>query len=373
MRRTLITLLWFLVGSCASLAQEPDKDQWAKDMFDHTSHNFGVVARGQKAEHRFSLENPYLEDVTVSADRFGCQCIKPKVDKPTLKTYEKGEIVVTVDTRKFLGRKDGTIKVTLTALAADGPISKAEVRLNCYVYIRSDVVLQPGAVRFDSVSHGTGAPAQKIAVSYAGRDDWEILRAECDNPHLDLKVVETGRQSGQVSYDLTVGLKSDAPVGYLRDHVVLVTNDRNANATRLLVPVEGLVTPTVSAQPSALMLGLLNPGQQVGRTLVVRGDKPFRITAISGPDDRLQFQWKEDVARSLHVIPVTFTAAEEPGKITGTIRIQTDVAGSEVVEVRFDGQVLSPASQASPGKSSPTGASQMSAREDEPSTEAVVK
>ena len=329
-----LLLVVFLAASPVSLALDWD----ASEMFDHTSHDFGVVARGQKVEHRFPLKNIYLEDVTIKAVHSSCTCTIPKVTKDTLKTYEKGEIVAVVDTRKFLGRKESTFRVELTALTEPNRLS-AEIQLHCYVYIRSDVVLEPGAVRFDSVPYGTSVPAKKVSISYAGRSDWKIVRTECDNPHLDLKLVQTGRQSGQVSYDLFVGLKAGAPVGYIRDHVSLITNDRNENATQVMVAVEGTVTPAVFATPSPLMLGLVKPGQKVERTLVVRGKKAFRIMDISGPNDQFQFE-TTDEAKTLHVIPVTFTAGDTAGKVAGKIRIKTDFGGSEILEVKFDGRVV---------------------------------
>ena len=42
---------------------------WAKAMFDHTSHDFGVVARGAKVEHRFVIENIYEEDAHIQSVR----------------------------------------------------------------------------------------------------------------------------------------------------------------------------------------------------------------------------------------------------------------------------------------------------------------
>jgi hypothetical protein len=166
---------------------------------------------------------------------------------------------------------------------------------------------------------------------------------------------ETGRNEGarswQVSYELFVGLKPEAPAGYVNDHIVLVTNDRKPKSNRLLVPVEGVVVPALSVKPSHLMLGLLKPGQQVTRTLFLRGRQPFRVVAISGPDDRFQFKCT-DASQTLHLIPFTFTAADTPGKISGAIRIETDVAGSETLEVKFNGQVLAPAPEDSPTSSS---------------------
>ena len=342
MRRIFITLGLLLAAGSPSLAEE-DKD-WATPMFDHASHDFGMVARGQTTEHRFPLKNIYQEDVSIEAVHSSCACITARVSQKRLKMYAKGEIIAVVDTKKFLGRKETTFRVNLTCQTAEG-LLRAEVQLHAYVYIRSDVVLEPGSVRFGSVPHGTGVPPRKVSVSYAGQSDWKIVRAESGDPHLDLELVETGRHLGQggwqVSYDLLVGLKADAPVGYLRDPVMLVTNDRDQNATRVVVSVEGAVTPTISAKPSPLMLGLVKPGQAVERCLMVRGRKAFRITEISGPDDQFQFKLTDE-AKILHVIPVTFTAGDVPGTVTGEIRVQTDSAGSETLKVKFHGRIVAP-------------------------------
>ena len=42
-------------------------EDWARAMFDHTTHDFGVVARGAKVEHRFIIENIYEEDAHVES------------------------------------------------------------------------------------------------------------------------------------------------------------------------------------------------------------------------------------------------------------------------------------------------------------------
>ena len=342
MRRILITLGLLLAAGSPSLAEE--EKNWATPMFDHTSHDFGMVARGQTVEHRFPLKNIYVEDVLIEAVHSSCSCITARIGQQRLKMHEKGEIIAVVDTKKFLGRKETTFRVNLTCRTAEG-LLRTEVQLHAYAYIRSDVVLEPGSVRFGSVPHGTGVPPKKVSISYAGQSDWKIVRAESGDPHLDLELVETGRHLGQVgwqvSYDLLVGLKADAPVGYLRDPVMLVTNDRDQNATRVVVFVEGAVTPTLSAKPSPLMLGLINPGQAVERTLMVRGRKAFRITEISGPNDQFQFK-VTDEAKTLHVIPITFTAGDVPGTVTGEIRIQTDIPGGETLEVKYHGRIVAP-------------------------------
>lgn len=325
---SLVLVLWVLVPQVAS-AQE-----WAEKMFDHTSHDFGTVARGAEVEHRFTFENPYVEDVHVASVESSCHCTVPKIVKPTLKTYEIGEIVAHLDTRKFLGRKEATLRVVI-----DKPF-QAEVQLHVYSYIRSDIVLEPGSARFGTVDMGNAAHT-KLKLSYAGRADWQILRVESGQPYLKAKAVETSRNvSGEVEYDLWIDLKDDAPVGYLKDHVILVTNDANTTAQRVPVLVEGVIAPAISAHPSPLSVGIVRLGQTVTRNLVLRGKKPFSILSVAGPDQRYSFASSEGV-KPVHLVPVTFAASGTPGRLAGEIRVETDLKGSEVVTVPVEGRVLS--------------------------------
>ena len=62
---------------------------------------------------------------------------------------------------------------------------------------------------------------------------------------------------------------------------------------------------------------------------MVRGTTPFRIldVACEKPADCFQFA-ANDKERKLHLIPVTFTASDTPGKIVETIQITTGATGN---------------------------------------------
>ncbi len=304
-------------------------------MFDHTSHDFGMVARGAKVEHRFPLENIYLEDVHIASATPSCTCTSVKITQHHLKTYEKAEIIATINTRQFTGRKDATIRVVL-----DQPFP-AEVQLHTYAYIRTDVVLQPGSVQFGSVPEGTAAE-RTLSLSHAGASQWQVVGVECGNPYLQVQVVPGPQSAGQVNYTLKFQLKPNTPPGYLRQYVTLLTNDETKQAQRVLVAVEGVVVPTVTISPSPLALGLVRPGGKAVKNLVIHAQQPFRILGIDCPNDRFKFASREklDVASTLHVLGVTFAAGETPGKIEGAIRIRTDLGGEKTLEVAVTGEVV---------------------------------
>jgi len=341
MRLRRLCWAWLAVLLSVSAAAAQD---WAREMFDHTSHDFGVVARGAKVEHVFTLENIYVEDVHIADVRSSCGCTVPEVDRRLLKTWEKAHVKAVIDTRRFMGRKDATITVRL-----DLPFP-AEVQLHTHCYIRGDVVMQPGEVRFGTVVQGTGAQ-QQVSVSYAGRTDWKIERVETNNPHLQARVVESAesaRALGQIKYDLLVTLKADAPAGYLRDELILVTNDYSAQSARIPVMVEAMVLPAVTVRPSPLLMPVLAVGQSATRQLVVQAATPFRITGVQCDDPRFAFKLPEG-SRPLQLIPVSFTAQGTPGRVARTVKIATDLPDSPVVDVTVNVQVIeAPAAQLPP-------------------------
>ena len=302
----------------AALAASPLFGQeWARKMFETTSHDFGEIARGAKAEYEFVLKNIYVKDVRIAGVRVSCGCTTPRIKKSLLKTYEKGAIVASINSSNFFGRQSSTITVTI-----DEP-GYAQVRLHVKVFIQPDVVLRPAGVELGSVDQGT--PVEKsISVSCTRRRDWRILEVKSPNPHLSGEVVETARQGSGVSYKLRVRLDEHAPPGYINDHLILVTNDHRSK--QLPVMVQGRVLPAITVSPSPLFLGTVQFGQKVSKRLVVRGKTPFRITSFTADCDCFEFPASvAGAAKPLHLVPVDFVARGKTGKVVGTIRIETDL------------------------------------------------
>ena len=305
--------LAFAVFSSNATAQ-----QWAVDMFETTDHDFGTVARGAKAEFEFVFNNIYLEDAHVASVRSSCGCTTPTI-KTTgmIKTYQQGVITAKVNTGSFLGSKGATVTVTF-----DKP-QYAEVQLHVHSYIRDDVVFEPGSVSFGTVDAGK-PQEQSVTVDYSGNSGWRIQEVKSNNPHITAGFIETGRGGGRVSYKLIVKLDKDTPVGYLNDHLVLVTNEQGSQQVPL--QIEGRVNAGITVSPGTLFLGVLEPGQKVEKKLVIRGKKPFKIVSINCPGGDVTYDRKAlDESKAVHVVPITFTAGSDHGKVSRTIQIETDL------------------------------------------------
>ncbi|MCX7427680.1 MAG: DUF1573 domain-containing protein [Planctomycetia bacterium] len=347
LKRTAFAALipWLLIASSGSA------EQWAVDMFKKTSHDFGAVARGAKAEFAFTFENIYLEDARIQSVSSSCGCTSSKYPTEVVKTYQKGQIVASIDTRSFMGTKDATLTVTF-----DKPFA-AEVTLHVHCYIRSDVVFQPGAIQFGSVRQGQVAQ-QKTTVSYAGRDDWAITDVKCPNAFLQAKLVEVGRNLGRVTYDLLVDLKRDAPAGYLGGQIVLLTNDADPRKREVPLAVEGIVVAALSVRPASLAFLSPGDGKPLQRNLVVQGYKPFRIIEASCPDKRIECVLPTE-EKQFHILRVTFNPGPSQGKTETAIRIRTDQADSPEISVSVQADVAAPkpaAPEATPKPAAPEAA-----------------
>ena len=138
------------------------------------------------------------------------------------------------------------------------------------------------------------------------------------------EAVETGRGNGQTNYDLKVHLDPKAPVGNINDYLMLVINDDRG--TQIPVLVEGRVDAGITVSPAALFMGVVQPGQKVTKPLIVKSKKPFKILAINCDEKSFEFDTsaEQQTPKTVHVIPVTFIAGADMGKVVKTIKIETD-------------------------------------------------
>jgi len=306
---------------CGLQTAPASAQDWGRKLFKKTSHDFGVVAHGAKAEYTFEMQNVFKEDIHIAAVRNSCNCATPRIVKHTLKSLETGGIHVTYNTGAFTGRKSSTITVVI-----DRPYY-AEVQLNVTGFIRQDVVFNPGLISFGTVDQGK--PAETVIdVDYAGSDQWQIVDVRSAHQHLEVELNQTRRGGGRVGYRMLVRLKGTCPPGYINDHITIVTNDQQSRT--LPVQVEGRVVSAVEAT-QAITMGVLAPGQESVQQIVVKGAKaPFKIVSVECDDDSFQaksptteFQLPT-AAKKFHFVPITFKAPNTPGKIAKEIRITTD-------------------------------------------------
>lgn len=298
-------------------------EAWVAKMFQEKEHDFGTVARGADAVHRFEVKNVYKEDVHLRSVRSSCGCTSPSLENKDLKTGDVGYVVAKFNTRTFTGMHGATLTVE-AEWNDNGVRRRGETQLRVHGNIRGDLVFKPGAVNFEQVDQGN-TTEQTVRVTYAGRSDWKITDVRGTSRSFEVELTELQRNSGRVVYELLVRLKDTAPAGYFNDPVILVTNDEQN--PRIPLYATGRVIPEISVAPEPLVLGDVPRGEQVSKNVLVRGKKPFRIMAVECDEGCFQFKTDEE-AKERHVVEVVFDANRDPGKVKETIHFATDLGKS---------------------------------------------
>ena len=313
-----LAILFAVAGGGVVSAQE-----WATKMFPVTSHNFGTVAKGSKTEYRFEFRNLYKEDLHVAGVRTSCGCTSPTVSKRDLKTHETAEVVASFNTRTFTGQHGATLTVTF-----DKPFH-AEVQLRVAGNIRGDVTFDPPFIDLGNVNLGKGAE-RTVRVTRIGASGWEIKDVRSANTDFEVALSKPTTAVGQTSYDLTMRLKPEAPAGYIKGQLVLVTSD--PRATQIPMDVEGRVVADVTVSPQLLALGAVAPGASITKNVVIRANRPFCVTGINCVDGCLTCEPRTTPA-TVHILPVTFTAGNAAGKVERQLKIATDLGDGAVPAV----------------------------------------
>jgi len=313
---------------------------WAKKLFTVTSHDFGTVANGAKTEFRFPIKNVFVEELHIAQIRSSCQCTTPTLvmkgeskSPPgggglTLKTYEQGEVLAQFNTHIMTGYKRATLTLTI-----DKPYH-AEVQLTVQGNIITDIQVTPNHIDLSNVSQGE-AVEKTITLTRTGRRDWKIMDIRCANTNFEVEPLEKSRTLSSVTYELKVKLRDTAPAGAINDQLVLVTNDDRM--PQFPIQVQGEVRPELSITPNLWMAGSLAPGDAVKKTLIIRNNssKPFKIVNIVSDDPAIQFKPVDPAApaKALHVLPITLTATDNPGRQVKKLQIETDLSTTMMPEI----------------------------------------
>lgn len=342
MRQHFVFSRWtglFVFSLLATLAMggrvhaEIAAENWALKTFSATHHDFGTVGRNAKTEYAFVIENCYEEDVHIASVRSSCGCTTPVATKTTLKSWEKGEILAKFNTRTFLGTKSAMITVII-----DRPYY-AEVQLTVGGTIRSDIMVEPGEVKFGDTDVGSEKLVD-LRITYTGRRDWKIADVRGNSEIFEVRLDPPSRQASLVAYNMHIKLKPNAPVGELQDEMIIVTSGDQESENQFALPISARIIPQLSVTPEKVLLGDLKQGDSKQQRLVVKSKKPFAIEKIECEAARFEFTVPEG-EKPVHVLPFTFRGElSSPEQQTVHQKVRIVTASGEVVETTVIGRVV---------------------------------
>jgi hypothetical protein len=131
------------------------------------------------------------------------------------------------------------------------------------------------------------------------------------------KLVDLRQNPFNQQYELHVTIKGTAPLGDLREQVILTTDDPNQKSVPVLV--EAKVEAEFTVSPELVSFGNVTAGQSKQINIVVRNNtkKPFAIDKIESEKTAGVFETRlPKEVRETHVLPLTFIAPKEAGPVT---------------------------------------------------------
>jgi hypothetical protein len=288
-------------------------------------HNFGEVPHGTLCVHKFSVTNIYDVPMQITEVRKSCHCLDFIPMTKVLQPNETGELVVTMNTGKFVGFNAQTFYITF------GPkfVSTAVIRVQATS--RTDVTINPGAVEFGTVAQGAKA-SQSVTVTYSGKSrDWKVTDVVPPQGPIDVKLTETSRGGplrGGAEYKVDVALKSTALTGPISEQITLKTNDP-ANPL-VQIAVRGTSVAPLELAPNRVVLNGVPVGKSQAARVLIRASKPFKITGVEGDGQGLTVELPSAAnALPVQVITVKYEPTG-PGVLTRDLRIKTDLDGGAI-------------------------------------------
>lgn len=341
MRRLLVTLACVVLALPALCQESPIKPvPWANKFFAGKTdspppvilHDFGTLPKGTVQTYRFKMKNIYAYPVNVSEPKINCNCASIVTWTGKMEPHETGEILVKMETTHFTGAKAIGFKVRFDMRdpkTNEAFFSFAELEVRAVS--RPDIAVNPGAIQFGTVPAGQKA-SQAVSILYSGRQrDWKITEYGGYNKSALDVTVEPVR--GQAAYKVTATVKADAPPGAVDEQIVFKTNDKESPILSLTVSGEVQAPLSIVGAPgNVLKMGGVEVGKKTVKQVIVRADKAFKVTKISGEGDGLTTPLIPLEANTSQVVTVVFEP-KNAGPIKKELTVTTSNGESIVLTV----------------------------------------
>jgi hypothetical protein len=289
----------------------------AEKFFSEKTKDFGTVAFGPTMVHHFKITNTTSQPVLITGARVSCGCTSASIPVNTLRPGESTYMTAQMDTKRFIGPKEVYIFVDFSQPHESVTLSvKANRNDN---FSKTAEGLTMGQVR--KGGEGSGS----IQVTMRNDPSFEIRGAASATDFVNPTYKLLRKDRGEVVYELSATLKPGLDTGSWTTDVVFNTSSGILPTVR--VPVYVDVVAPITATPASVSFPMVKVGDEKEMTVIVKGDKPFKIVDVKGGDGAVEAVTDNKEAKEAHVLRLVYrpTAA---GDVSKTIVVQTD-AGAE--------------------------------------------
>jgi hypothetical protein len=302
----------------------PPAVQAPKITFESTGYDFGAVDQATKVTHGFGFRNTGGLALKLDNVRASCGCAATASTAVAIPPGASGTVEVTCDTADTFGPQNKTVTVY-----SNDPVQPAST-LTLSGRVGAEATADPPRVYVGHLGRGqTALNEVRILGEVAGG------RVETSGKSVEATLGDTpkGRR-------LRIAIKNDAPLGAFAEVATLPTG--SPRHPLLAVPITGVVDGNVVVSPAQVNFGAITHSEQISRVVGVRnrGQRPLRIFAV-----RLKPAIGTAVVSPLAAgqefrITVTLDAGLHPGKISGTLEVDTDDSEQARIELPCLGRVV---------------------------------
>jgi len=319
--RTLILLvsLPLFFGSC--VVSSADAQDWARQMFTEFEHDFGTVAKNEKAEYRFAIKNNFKEDIRIRGVSTSCACTDVSMSKNLIRSRETVYLIANFNTRNFVGQKQATVTVHF-----DHPFP-GEVQLTVRGFIRNDVMFEPGMIDFGALNQqslSTRSANRNIRITKYNNPNWRIVDVKSTFPHVGVALTNPTQAGAQVSYNMDVRIKDSSPAGFVQGELLIVAEEFGRR-TNIPIKFSAKVASALQISPEVLTVTSIQQGESVSKKVIVKAAQPFRVSDITCSSESFSAVTNPEKSKKVHFINVDYTADQPPGRYEYELEFITDL------------------------------------------------
>lgn len=297
----------------------------AEKFFSERTKDFGTVPYGPTMVHHFKVTNTTANTVFISGSRVSCGCVSSSVQSNTLKPGESTYVTASMDTKRFIGPKEVLVFVSFSN-------PREEVTLSVRANRNDNFSKAADAISIGQVRKGTEGTGT-MQVTMRNDPSFEIRGGSSNTEFVKAGYKLLRRDPGEVVYEVSATLKPGLDVGTWTTDVVFNTTSPLLPQVRL--PVYADVVAAITATPAQVQFPMVKVGDEKEMSVVVKGDKPFKIVDVKGGDGLVTAVAEGNEPKQAHIVRLVFKP-NAAGELSKTITVVTDngAEGKVTIPVR---------------------------------------
>jgi hypothetical protein len=181
------------------------------------------------------------------------------------------------------------------------------------------------------------SPNATVVVTFYGMPDTKITEVKAESNYIKTELKPVKTENSEVAFQLKASLRSDTPVGKWYSDVWLKTN--NPSIPQIRVPLTVEIESALSVSPDLVSIGQVKINSENERRVVIRGAKPFKVTAIEGADAVLTITDNTEEAKPIHVLTVKIKPTTA-GEVKRKIKVKTDLKEENEIDFQVTATIM---------------------------------